>query len=151
MNEVLVANRQSKFRIDQNLARDIALLACESMQVARYNLSIAFLSPTAMAKANFQFLTHTGPTDVITFSLAEDGLEGELLICPEVARTQAEEFKTSHSSELSRYIIHGILHLLGYDDREPHLRKVMKAKENLLVKKVERSFNLHSLVRLNHG
>ncbi|MDB6054533.1 MAG: hypothetical protein JWN25_2056 [Verrucomicrobiales bacterium] len=151
MNEVLVSNRQTKFRIDARLTREVARLTCLCLKVEHYHLSIAFLSPAAMASANLQFLSHPGPTDVITFSLGNVGAEGELLICPGVAQTQSEEFGTSLASELARYIIHGILHLLGYDDLESRNRKIMKSKENLLVKKIEQSLKLNSLVRLNNG
>ena len=84
---------------------------------------------------------------------ADDGeaphpaLQGELFICLEVAVTQAQQFRTTWTSELARYIIHGLLHLSGYDDLSPGPRRVMKREENRLLRAASKSFPLVRLRR----
>ena len=98
-----------------------------------------------MAEINQSYLQHEGPTDVITFDLSEDATEmvmGEILICPEVAAKQAQEFETSWHEETVRYVIHGLLHLKGFDDLESEKRRIMKQHENRWMKKAQEKFNL---------
>ena len=60
---------------------------------------------------------------------------------------QAKEFKTSWQSELTRYVIHGLLHLRGHDDRETTARRAMKKEENRLLRETSREFSLSRLAR----
>jgi probable rRNA maturation factor len=101
-----------------------------------------------MAQVNGQFLQHEGPTDVITFDLSEGGvgpLAGEIFVCPVVAVRQAREFGTDWQTETVRYVAHGILHLLGYDDLEPAKRRVMKQAEGRIVRRLQKQFSLDLL------
>jgi rRNA maturation RNase YbeY len=104
-----------------------------------------------MARVNASFLQHEGSTDIITFDhleSAETGeLHGELFICLDDAMKQAKEFKTSWQSELTRYVIHGLLHLRGHDDREAAARRTMKKEENRLLREASRMFSLPKLAR----
>ena len=72
---------------------------------------------------------------------------GDIFICPAVAEEFAQKFKTSWENELARYLIHGILHLRGYDDSRPELRRIMKRKENHLIKLASKRFPLSQLAR----
>ena len=78
---------------------------------------------------------------------AEWQLHGELFVCVDDAVTQAKEFKTMWQSEVVRYVVHGILHLLGHDDLKPDLRRKMKREENRLVRRLENRFSLAQLSR----
>jgi len=102
-----------------------------------------------MAALNWQHLQHEGPTDVITFGYADGGkvLHGELFICIDVAVEQARQFRTTWQDELMRYVIHGILHLQGYDDMEPAKRRIMKRAENRLLKQLPAEQAPHKLRR----
>ena len=104
-----------------------------------------------MAQVNQDFLQHEGATDVITFDLSEDAmpdyLVGEILVCPEVAAKQSSEFGTQWHQEAIRYVIHGLLHLKGFDDLEPEKRKVMKRHENKWMTKAAGQFDLDDLIR----
>ena len=60
---------------------------------------------------------------------------------------QAKKFKTSWQSELVRYVVHGVLHLLGHDDLKPDLRRKMKREENRLVRLLAKRFSLAQLAR----
>ena len=81
-------------------------------------------------------------------SPGKGGLHGELLVCPAIAIRQARDYGTSWESELARYIIHGILHLRGYDDQTGADRRVMKREEDRLLRALVRT---HSLRRLRAG
>ena len=61
--------------------------------------------------------------------------------------TQAKEFKSSWQAEVVRYVVHGVLHLLGYDDLKPHLRREMKRAENRLVRRLGQRFSFAQLSR----
>jgi probable rRNA maturation factor len=101
-----------------------------------------------MAEFNERFLRHTGSTDVITFDYADDLtrlLHGEIFISIDDAKAQAREFRTSWQSELARYVIHGVLHLRGFDDIRPADRRKMKREENRLLKEIARLFPLSKL------
>ena len=74
-------------------------------------------------------------------------LQGELFVCLDDAVKQAKEFKTAWQSELTRYVIHGLLHLRGHDDLKPAARRVMKKEENRLLREISREFSLPRLAR----
>ncbi|HWC60478.1 MAG TPA: rRNA maturation RNase YbeY, partial [Verrucomicrobiae bacterium] len=108
-------------------------------------------------RINQTFLNHEGSTDVITFDYAEPAtrnpqpatrsLHGELFICIDDAMAQAKKFRTSWQSELTRYVIHGVLHLRGFDDIRAADRRKMKREENRLLEEMARLFPLKELGR----
>ena len=144
-----IANRQRTCKIKVRVLREITTVLLAELAGPEASLEINLISPTQMAKVNQSFLQHEGPTDVITFDYREAlpgaPLQGELFICPAVAVTQAREFGTEWRSELVRYVIHGVLHLLGYDDLEPVARRKMKQVEGHWVRTISRRFALSKL------
>jgi rRNA maturation RNase YbeY len=104
-----------------------------------------------MAELNWKFLQHKGSTDVITFDYAalkrrkKKCLHGELFVCVDEAISQSTEFKTTWQSEIVRYIVHGILHLLGHDDSCAEARRKMKREENRRLRELSRRFALSKL------
>lgn len=96
----------------------IAHVALRAERVRRAALSVTMLTPRAMASLNRQHLGHTGATDVITFALAPiagDTLEGDIYICPDVARRQARAHGAGVREEVLRLVVHGVLHACGHD------------------------------------
>lgn len=78
-------------------------------------LTLVFVSQLEMKKINGQFRGKNKPTDVLSFeSLSSESL-GDLIFCPQVLLTQSKEYNHTLSKELAYMLIHGILHLLGYD------------------------------------
>ena len=124
------------------LMQEIALaLARELFPNTSHELGVYFVSRKKIAQLNAEFLGHEGPTDVITFDYAEEGnLNGEIFICPDIAIVQAKEFGTSPQMELVRYLVHGLLHLRGHDDRTPEKRVKMKRAEDKWVRWVAKRF-----------
>ena len=74
-------------------------------------------------------------------------LHGELFICVDEAIRQARRFRTTWQSELVRYVVHGVLHLLGHDDHHAADRRKMKREENRLVRLMARRFAFTRLAR----
>ena len=79
---------------------------------------------------NRKFLSHNYSTDVISFSIEEDPLEGEIYINLDQARIQAKEEGTGLYQEVRRLAIHGVLHLVGYDDSTKEERREMSKLED---------------------
>jgi probable rRNA maturation factor len=152
MKELSICNRQRTRKLDTKLMRQIVAHVLEQVfGLKSYSCAVQIVSPKRMAEVNWEFLQHEGSTDVITFDYKDypdhDSLQiaGEIFICFEEAVKQAKEFSTSSQSELVRYAVHGILHLLGYDDLTPEKRKIMKREENRVVRLLEKRFEFASL------
>ena len=144
-----IANRQRARKINVRWLKEITGALLTELAGLDASLEINLVSPAQMARVNRTFLQHEGPTDVITFDYREPtpgaALHGELFICPEVAVLQAGEFGTDWRSELVRYVIHGILHLLGHDDLEAAARRKMKRVEGRWLRDIARRFPLSKL------
>lgn len=82
------------------------------------DLGIVIVGVKEMTLLNKQFRGKKGPTDILSFESAEGGL-GELAICRELVIKQAKQHKLHEAEELSYLLLHGILHLLGYDHEAP--------------------------------
>jgi rRNA maturation RNase YbeY len=88
-----------------------------------------------MRRINRKYLRHASDTDVLTFPLEEDsGIEGEIYVNLDRARRQADEEGVPLGEEVARLVIHGALHLIGYDDRKKKLAAIMKKEENKQVR-----------------
>ena len=147
---LVIRNRQRTRSIDLRLLRRIAqTLLDKVLAVERYELGVIVVAAREMTRLNETFLHHKGPTDVITFDYAErdktELLHGEIFVCLGEAVVQARRFRTRWSSELVRYVIHGVLHLRGFDDRRPAARRKMKREECRLLREMARRFLLRKL------
>jgi rRNA maturation RNase YbeY len=146
---VIIVNRQRTKKINARLLRQIVRELFLELNISGAELGINLVGAKEMAKVNRQFLQHEGSTDVITFDHADGAhgvtrptLHGELFICVDDAVLQAKDFKTSWQSEIVRYVVHGVLHLLGHNDSSTGLRRKMKREENRLVRLLAKRFSL---------
>lgn len=98
--------------------------------VERGEIRVIFVDEAELLRLNRDFLGHDYHTDVITFPLEPDPLEGEVYISVEMTRTQAGEEGVSFYDEARRLAIHGTLHLVGYDDGTPEERGEMRRLED---------------------
>lgn len=153
---IVIINRQRTKKIDSRFLKQVVTELFAEVKITEAELGIRLVGAKEMARVNRQFLQHEGSTDVITFDHRDCQLpianrqlkiNGELFICVEDAVSQAKQFKTSWQSEVVRYLVHGILHLLGYDDLKPELRRAMKRQENRLVRRLANRFSLAQLSR----
>lgn len=132
MHQVKVATPQEIVAVDRGLMRSAARAVLAGEGIGPAGLSLAFVDDATSHRLNKQFLDHDEPTDVITFPLSNAGakkLEGELVIGAEVARRVAAERSHDEQAELALYVIHGVLHLCGYDDKNPAAERKMRERE----------------------
>ena len=100
-------------------------------------LSIIFTNDAYLVDINKKYLNRDYYTDIITFNYVEnDIVSGDIFISIERVKENANIFKTTFIHELNRIIIHGVLHLLKYDDNNPENKKIMTEKENYYLSKL---------------
>jgi rRNA maturation RNase YbeY len=98
------------------------------------DLSIIFCSDRYILDVNIKYLQHDYFTDIITFDYCEGNrISGDLFISIDSVRENALFYGTEFDDELDRVMVHGVLHLLGYDDHTPEDIAVMREKENYYV------------------
>ena len=129
---VTLCNRQRLRLVDmRGLRRIVQALLRETWPDAGFDLAFYIVAAPEMTRLNETFLQHRGSTDVITFDYGAPALpHGEIFICLDEAVSQARRFHTTWQSELVRYMVHGVLHLLGHDDRLCRARRRMKEAED---------------------
>jgi probable rRNA maturation factor len=96
------------------------------MDFKKKELSIAMIGDRVMAEINYRYRHQNKPTDVLSFS-GDNDLLGEIIICYPQIKRQAKEHGAKAEDELLFITIHGLLHLLGYNDENDHSRKKMIA------------------------
>jgi len=98
--------------------------------------TLVLVDAERMAELHKQYMAEPDPTDVLTFDMRDAGdapLEGDLILCRDVARAQAEQRGHSARQELLLYAVHGLLHMLGHDDHESEAWAAMHQRENELL------------------
>ncbi|MDE5870662.1 MAG: rRNA maturation RNase YbeY [Muribaculaceae bacterium] len=95
------------------------------------NLNYLFVDDEEILVANRQFVGHDYYTDIITFDYSRgDRISGDIMISLDTVASNAEKFGVPYFRELLRVIIHGVLHLVGINDKGPGEREIMEAAEN---------------------
>jgi probable rRNA maturation factor len=104
---------------------------CAKEQKKLGDLNYIFCSDKYLLKVNRKHLNHDYLTDVITFENSfEKEISGDIFISYDRIKDNAKSFGQSRIDELHRVMIHGLLHLIGYSDKNPEQQKVMKSKED---------------------
>ena len=138
--QITVRNLQRKIRVDvanlEKFARKALKLFLRLPRKQETDLhhlpeiSVLIVSDPKMTSFHRQFMNERGPTDVITFQ------HGEIFISAEMARRNARRFGNSLERELRLYLVHGLLHLQGFDDREPRKARKMEEVQRKILAKV---------------
>jgi probable rRNA maturation factor len=131
MIRVSVANPYD-FTLDFPALKDAARTVLEGERIKEAKVTLAFVNNAHIHRLNKQYLDHDEPTDVLTFPYTDTGakkLEGEVVIGFEVAQEYAADRGHDVGLELILYVVHGCLHLCGYDDRNKKSSAVMRTKE----------------------
>lgn len=139
MPKISIASPQEIVDLDRGRLREIARSVLAEENVADYEISLAFVDNPTIHVLNKRYLDHDEPTDVLSFPLSEANakkLAGELVIGVEVAQAQAQERGHDVQVELALYVIHGLLHLCGYDDTTERAAKEMRERERHHLQKV---------------
>jgi probable rRNA maturation factor len=115
-----VLNRQRRYRVFPKAVSQFCNNMFEMLELRGNSMSIVFIGHQKMQDMNRRFRGKDYPADVLSFRYPGAIVEGspflgEIVICPEVASGNARKHRTSHETEIRRLLLHGILHLLGYD------------------------------------
>jgi probable rRNA maturation factor len=132
MLHISVADEQTRLKFDAVRLREAVRALLTGEKVRDAEISIAVVDDQKMHELNLKYLQHDYATDVLSFPLSdeEDGpLEGEVIVSIDTAEREAAEYGWKTEDELLLYVVHGVLHLVGYDDEEVKDRKEMREAE----------------------
>ncbi len=130
-------NNETETEVDEKALSDLCRFVLDRLRIHPLSdLSVLLVEPDAMEQLHLQWMDEPGPTDVLSFPMDElrptpddeepqQGLLGDVVLCPDVARMQARQAGHSVEDELHLLTTHGILHLLGYDHAEADDEKEM--------------------------
>lgn len=129
--EIEIADEQTALEVDPAGVCRIIRLILENEGVGSAAISVAVVDDPTIHQLNCKYLEHDYPTDVLSFVLEQVGshLEGEVIVSSDTAIRQATEYSVDASAELMLYIVHGTLHLVGYNDKTDDDRVIMRSKE----------------------
>lgn len=120
------------------------------------DISVNFIRAKTICKMNEEYIGHQGITDVITFSYltpedfySASGIFAEIFICIDKAIVEAKERNIDFAEELSLYIVHGILHIAGYDDIKLSDIRKMRRAESKCMSALKEQFDLSVIFKLN--
>jgi probable rRNA maturation factor len=139
MSRISIAVPQEIVPIDRGRMREAVRAVLGGEDVADYEISLAFVDDSTIHRLNQRYLQHDEPTDVLSFPLSEPNaakLSGELVLGVEVATEQAAARGHDVGDELTLYVIHGLLHLCGYDDHDDADRAAMRERERYYLRQL---------------
>ena len=160
---VTIASRQRTRKINRRFLKQITSALLDDLEIEKAELGIHLVAVPEMTRLNVKFLGHAGSTDVITFDyqnesragspsptdgaheMTRPALHGDIFVCVDEAVWQARKFRTRWQSEVARYVVHGVLHLLGFDDSSAGARRKMKRQENRWLRELASRFALSKL------
>jgi len=133
-------NRNPNRPIDLSKMKKVANKALRRLDLGKSEVNIVFVSNQRIRAMNRRYLGMDISTDVLAFSGGDtpggdDGFLGDVVISSDKAQQQAKEYGTSFLQEMALYVIHGILHLAGYEDRTKKGKALMRNMEDELIQK----------------
>jgi len=137
--QVEINNRQDQHAIQNARFTEAVAAVFLGEDIASCEMGIAVVGNQEIHDCNVKFLSHDYPTDVITFPMErkEQFVAGEIMVSAEYAAEEAQRHGWPVQDELTLYIIHGCLHLVGYDDHSPSDIQVMRQKELFYLAKLD--------------
>ncbi|MCX5714216.1 MAG: rRNA maturation RNase YbeY [Candidatus Omnitrophica bacterium] len=136
--EIAIKNLQSKIPINPKRIKKAILRTLSSEGIKKPGrISVCFVNDKKIKELNRRYFKKSGPTDVISFDLSEDKNEivADIAVSTDTAIRQSKIYRTSYSHETLLYVIHGLLHLIGYDDHTQKDRLKMQRKQEFLCSK----------------
>ena len=118
-------NNLTDYTVDKKTFSTVAKKVLKGENRETQIISLALVSKEEIKKLNQKFRKKDKPTDVLSFELKEKDFLGEIIICPDVVKENAEKYGVDIKSEILKVFVHGILHLCGYD----HEKSVEGAEE----------------------
>ncbi len=139
--EIQIQNRQKKIKINKSSLKRVILLLSRELDLQDKELSVVLVDDSQMAELNQQYRHIDGPTDVLAFPMQEGddaeftgGMLGDIVISLETTRRQAEQAQHPWEKEMHILLIHGLLHLIGYDHLDESQAVEMRQMEGKLLK-----------------
>jgi probable rRNA maturation factor len=128
---ITVSNHQSRLPVDRRRFSQAVRNVLEEAQVRRAKIGVVVVDDPTIHVLNRRFLEHDYPTDVLSFpmELRPGYVEGEVVVSADTAAAQGPHYGLEAVDELAMYVIHGVLHLVGYDDHSPRKRAAMWAQQ----------------------
>ena len=134
---MIEVNNLTTFAVDKRLIQRVVRKVLKSEKKKISELSVAFVGTAKIKELNKKYRGKNQVTDILSFDLSSKNnqVSGEVVICPIVVKKNAKKFGLSFKNELRRILIHGILHLLGYDHEKSkkEARKMEKKQEYYLI------------------
>lgn len=148
MFEIEINNDQQVLEVEDERLRDIVTFVLNEEQIRAAEISVAVVDNPTIWRLNRRHLQHDYPTDVLSFLLDCDGVEsgsgvprgagktlsGEVIVSAEMAVEMASQYQWRGQDELCLYLVHGLLHLCGYDDLVEEEQIVMRHRERAILK-----------------
>jgi len=127
-----------KLDFKKSIVREVVLKLSKELSFSIISVNVSFVDNKEILELNGKYLDHHFTTDILTFNYngSNTELDGEIIISYDDAIENAKRFNITGKEEYLRLIIHGILHLVGYDDQQKNDKLKMKRKETSLVKKL---------------
>ncbi len=123
MNKIKIKNFRKRVKINNLKLRALANRALKTQKISGKEVSILFVDDNVMQELNYKYLKKKSPTDVLAFRMADGDFSdihpeilGDIIISLDTARSRAKIYNTTFEYEVSLYVAHGILHLLGFKD-----------------------------------
>jgi probable rRNA maturation factor len=125
------SNRQRSLTLDVPFLERLLRSLFRAEGISRGEVSVSIVRDDEIHQLNRSYLSHDYPTDVLSFVLDRDGAElnGEIVVSSDTALARCREFGWSAHDELTLYVIHGALHLVGYDDKTAEDCRLMRERE----------------------
>lgn len=137
--KISVKNLQRKLAINPGKIRK-SILKTLSLKAKNISgeINICFVGDAQIRKLNLKYLRHNNPTDVISFDMSLDkkNLLADIAVSSDTAIRNAGVFKTSPNYELYLYVVHGVLHLIGFNDHNAPGRKLMDKRAHAILKEL---------------
>jgi len=135
---ISVSNRQRRVKVTARDVRAVIAAVYAAEEAGEPDISVALVNDRVIREVNREYLDHDWATDSIAFSYEDDpspdAVTGEVIVSGETALRVAEELGKDPRYELLLYVAHGTLHLLGWDDETPAMRRRMNARADRILR-----------------
>ena len=135
--KISVHNLDKELSITERQISDLIKQTGKKLELDIQSVQVIFVDDEKLRTMHEQYLNDPDYTDVMTFNLSNDSIEGEIYISDDRVKENAKLFKVTIENEICRNIIHGLLHLAGYTDKGEPEKTIMKQKEEELLSLVQ--------------
>ena len=143
-SNILINNLHPTFKspLSSKSVKSVVSLVLGGEKCKLTELSINLVDNPTIKKINKKYLSHSYYTDIITFPYNNNKsqIEGEIFISLDTVKKNAQIYNTGYKNELKRVIIHGCLHLAGYNDKTKQQKELIRGKENFYIKADSKEF-----------